>query len=70
MGLFGFLGVLSPVHMGWVRIWTGAQYIGEDQAGGVLDGSVSCLKLLGQKLGVLILREVQMANQIVETDDH
>ena len=33
MGFFSFLGVLSPVHMGWVRIWTGARYIGTDQAG-------------------------------------
>lgn len=33
MGLFSFLGVLSPVHMRWVRLWTGARYIGEDQAG-------------------------------------
>ncbi|MFN3826234.1 MAG: NADH:ubiquinone oxidoreductase subunit NDUFA12 [Micavibrio sp.] len=33
MGLFTFLGVLSPVHMGWVRLWTKAHYVGEDQAG-------------------------------------
>lgn len=33
MGLFSFLGVLSPVHMGFIRLWTGARFVGEDQAG-------------------------------------
>lgn len=33
MGLFTFLSVLSPVHMGWVRLWTRARFVGLDQAG-------------------------------------
>ncbi|HEY0902121.1 MAG TPA: NADH:ubiquinone oxidoreductase subunit NDUFA12 [Micavibrio sp.] len=33
MGLFSFLGVLSPVHMAFTRIMTGAHYIGTDTAG-------------------------------------
>ena len=33
MGLFSFLGVLSPVHMTSVRIFSGAKCVGKDQMG-------------------------------------
>ncbi len=33
MGILSFLGVLSPVHMVWIRAWTGARLVGTDQHG-------------------------------------
>lgn len=33
MGLFSFLGVLSPVHMSFVRILSGAKSVGQDSCG-------------------------------------
>ena len=33
MGLFSFLGVSSPVHMGFVRILSGAKSVGQDSCG-------------------------------------
>lgn len=33
MGLFSFLGVLSPVHMGFVKILSRAKYVGQDASG-------------------------------------
>lgn len=33
MGLFSFLGVLSPVHINYVTLFGGARKAGEDQAG-------------------------------------
>lgn len=33
MGFFSFLGVLSPVHIGMVRILSGARYVGTDPLG-------------------------------------
>lgn len=35
MGLFSFLGVLSPVHIGFVTLVTGAKRVGADAAGNV-----------------------------------
>lgn len=33
MGLFSFLGALSPVHIGWVTLTSGAHRVGTDQYG-------------------------------------
>ena len=33
MGLFSFLGVLSPVHINFVTLFSGAKHIGTDNAG-------------------------------------
>ncbi|MCC7305525.1 MAG: NADH:ubiquinone oxidoreductase subunit NDUFA12 [Alphaproteobacteria bacterium] len=33
MGFFSFLGVLSPVHIYWTNIVTGAKSVGRDQLG-------------------------------------
>lgn len=33
MGLFSFLGALSPVHINWVTLVSGARKIGTDQTG-------------------------------------
>ena len=33
MGFFSFLGVLSPVHMTSVRLFTRTKFVGKDQAG-------------------------------------
>lgn len=33
MGLFSFLGVLSPAHMGFVTLISGAKLVGQDTAG-------------------------------------
>ena len=33
MGIFSFLGVLSPVHMGTVKIFSGAKFVGQDSYG-------------------------------------
>ena len=33
MGLFSFLGVLSPVHIQSVRLFSGARYVGDDSYG-------------------------------------
>lgn len=33
MGLFSFLGVLSPVHMGFIRVLSGSKFVGQDSAG-------------------------------------
>jgi NADH:ubiquinone oxidoreductase subunit len=33
MGLFSFLGVLSPVHMSTTRLLSGAKCVGKDQSG-------------------------------------
>lgn len=33
MGLFSFLGVLSPVHMQSVKFFSGAKFVGQDSAG-------------------------------------
>jgi NADH:ubiquinone oxidoreductase subunit len=33
MGLFSFLGVLSPVHIQFVRLLSGAKFVGEDPYG-------------------------------------
>jgi len=33
MGLFNFLGVLSPVHMGMVKMFTRTKFVGEDNFG-------------------------------------
>ncbi len=33
MGIFSFLGVLSPVHMTSVKLFTRTKFVGKDQAG-------------------------------------
>lgn len=33
MGLFSFLGALSPAHIGWVTLTAGARRVGTDQYG-------------------------------------
>lgn len=33
MGLFSFLGVMSPVHIGWVTLISGGKSVGADSSG-------------------------------------